>query len=481
MKKLILLLLLILPMGLSSALTNITTCQTLSSTDTYVLLNDLNSTGSNNCLVIQANNTIIDGNGFEINKSSGSGGVGVLADGFDNLTIKNLTVTSDYDISISIEGSSSEHDSGVVYIRNSNIDIVSARGYDNTTGTCSSGSSGGEIFLYETQFSSLLDASGGSGTYDPFDFDCLVNPVPDDSGNPGGVHIEGIDINLSSKIINISNGNPLSGDSSPLLNITYNNSFEDESALYKGNGGELYINKINKVLVFFNSITFATRDDLDNHVFDSNLIIILSAILDRSAQVTFFNLPQNFTHPIILKNGSFECLDCVNSTSLNAQNVTFSVQGFDNYSISSDIVSPRISFIEPTNESGTVFNNNNNLTINVSSEDFNFQNITINIYNETSIIQSNSSNSKNLSVTYIDLSNGIYFVNATARDPLNSGSTETRNFTINISMIGTSVTSTTGERDSGRVPETESFFIIFLIIIISFFIIILLYHKNSTF
>ena len=63
--------------------------------------------------------------------------------------------------------------------------------------------------------------------------------------------------------------------------------------------------------------------------------------LNKSANVTFYNLPTNFSHPEILKDGQV-CTDCYNFTSLNAGNVTFNVTGWSNYSIGEDpnIIAP---------------------------------------------------------------------------------------------------------------------------------------------
>src|SRR3989344_1393894 len=95
-----------------------------------------------------------------------------------------------------------------------------------------------------------------------------------------------------------------------------------------------------------------------------------------------------------------------------------------------DSLTPSIQFVSPTLSSGTVISANT-FVVNVSASDTTLQNITIRLYNTTGLVQQNLSSSEFFSVNYTELSDGIYFYNATATDIFNSqNTTETRNIII---------------------------------------------------
>jgi len=96
-----------------------------------------------------------------------------------------------------------------------------------------------------------------------------------------------------------------------------------------------------------------------------------------------------------------------------------------------DTINPTINFTSPTDTSGSYFSRTN-VVINVTASDVNFVNITIKVYNSTSLV--NSLTSPNFD-NFVNLSglttNGIYFFNATATDRAgNVNHTETRNITL---------------------------------------------------
>jgi parallel beta-helix repeat protein len=55
--------------------------------------------------------------------------------------------------------------------------------------------------------------------------------------------------------------------------------------------------------------------------------------LNRSANVTLYNMPQSFAYPLILKDGQPCGSQCHNFTNLNAATVVFNVSGWSNYTI----------------------------------------------------------------------------------------------------------------------------------------------------
>jgi hypothetical protein len=76
------------------------------------------------------------------------------------------------------------------------------------------------------------------------------------------------------------------------------------------------------------------RDFGDDMVFGDNYVWVNGSTgLNTTANITLYGVgDRGFENPVILKDGQL-CADCINYTSLTAENVKFSVTGFSNYSI----------------------------------------------------------------------------------------------------------------------------------------------------
>lgn len=95
-----------------------------------------------------------------------------------------------------------------------------------------------------------------------------------------------------------------------------------------------------------------------------------------------------------------------------------------------DETSPQIEFTVPTEENNTFFKRNW-IFVNTSLTEDNFKNITFNLYNQTSKINSTNYNEKILSINWTNLEDGIYYYNVTAYDNANNlNFTQTRKITI---------------------------------------------------
>ncbi|MEM4500437.1 MAG: Ig-like domain-containing protein, partial [Candidatus Woesearchaeota archaeon] len=113
-----------------------------------------------------------------------------------------------------------------------------------------------------------------------------------------------------------------------------------------------------------------------------------------------------------------------------------------------DTVNPEIEFVDPTpaNNSFVIVND---VTINVSSNDLNFANVTIYLYNETGLVKEVSSTSEVFAYTFTDLDDGVYYVNATAIDKAgNTNSTETRKIIVDTTRLIITFVPPTYENDS---------------------------------
>jgi sporulation protein YlmC with PRC-barrel domain len=121
-------------------------------------------------------------------------------------------------------------------------------------------------------------------------------------------------------------------------------------------------------------------------------------------------------------------------------NITTIYEETQNYSASSetffinvtDLIFPSIYYNNGTETSGSNLNRNN-IVVNVTALDLEsgLKNITIFLYNSTSLINSSNSTLSPLFVNFTNLTDGIYYFNATAYDNAgNKNETETRTITI---------------------------------------------------
>jgi len=106
-----------------------------------------------------------------------------------------------------------------------------------------------------------------------------------------------------------------------------------------------------------------------------------------------------------------------------------------------DATPPKIQFVSPTETSGLTVNRNY-IQINVTAYDNEsaIKNITIYLYNSTSLVNSTNSSNSPLFVNFTGLNDGIYYFNATAYDLWgNLNFTETRNITLYNKIIAFSL------------------------------------------
>jgi hypothetical protein len=101
-----------------------------------------------------------------------------------------------------------------------------------------------------------------------------------------------------------------------------------------------------------------------------------------------------------------------------------------------DTVLPLVQFVSPTETSGSTISRNY-ILVNVTASDVNFANVTLNLYNLTGLINSTASATSPLFLNFTNLSDGVYYFNASAYDMAgNVNYTETRTVTINTSAAG---------------------------------------------
>lgn len=116
-----------------------------------------------------------------------------------------------------------------------------------------------------------------------------------------------------------------------------------------------------------------------------------------------------------------------------------------NSSSLSDTISQNVQFVSPAEISGININGRDNIIINVTAEDAILANITIKLYNSTTLLNSTTSATSPYFMNFTGLSDGLYFFNATTCDTINHcNNTETRNVTL---IIGYFVVNLSSEFD----------------------------------
>ncbi len=133
--------------------------------------------------------------------------------------------------------------------------------------------------------------------------------------------------NVSKFDLNVSTAgiNDLTFNNTVIKNYTFTGTGSTARFL-QNNLGEIY---------FFLGINGSGGNLTEDVQIRNNLADVKSANnigLNKSANITFYNMPGTFTHPAIYRDSS-ECTDCYNFTSLNDATVIFNVTSWTNYSI----------------------------------------------------------------------------------------------------------------------------------------------------
>ncbi|MCX6774328.1 MAG: S8 family serine peptidase, partial [Candidatus Micrarchaeota archaeon] len=161
----------------------------------------------------------------------------------------------------------------------------------------------------------------------------------------------------------------------------------------------------------------------------TNILINISATDANIDSIWFFNGTGNETYAAPLARNFSEGMHNITAWAndsagrMNSTSMAFAV----------DTINPTIGFVAPTPNTST-YSLNSYLAINASSNDTNFANVTIRLYNSTGGLKNStfSNSTANLYVDYTGLADGNYSFNATVYDKAGrSNYTETRAVTIN--------------------------------------------------
>jgi len=188
--------------------------------------------------------------------------------------------------------------------------------------------------------------------------------------------------------------------------------------------------------VTFNATTTAGQGTVTNatlYIYYINSSVVLTNLttgLSGSTNTTIWN--QTLSDNNNYKWNIFSC-NSNNNCTFAPSNFTFTV----------DTAAPQIQFVSPTETNNSIFNRNNTL-INVTATDNNLANITIRLFNSTSLVNQTTTTTSPNFVNISNLRDGIYYFNATAFDVFgHSNSTETRTVTIDTTPISINFTNPT--------------------------------------
>jgi hypothetical protein len=211
---------------------------------------------------------------------------------------------------------------------------------------------------------------------------------------------------------------------------------------------------------YFQYISYFSRDNSSVSPYLTNITLDYT-ITDSTAPSVVITYPQNTTYNINISNLNYTASDanlqaCWYSLDSGLTNISIacgtnatgliSSEGSNTWLVAAndssgnknsttvtffkDTIKPLVQFVSPT-ETNNSFLNRNNISANVTANDTNLRNITIYLTNSSGLIQQNVSGVSPFFVNFINLADGVYFLNATANDTAgNLNRTETRTITI---------------------------------------------------
>ena len=196
------------------------------------------------------------------------------------------------------------------------------------------------------------------------------------------------------------------------------------------------------------TIAVITPSPGNNSFMNSTTAVVNASVVDAQSNISVCTLNFDGSNSTMTKNGAGLSVTC-NSTQSSLSQGPHNFTVFANDTINNmgqngtwfftvDTIFPQVQFVAPTETPGIVLNRTNVL-VNVTATDLNLTNITIYVYNSTSLINSTTTLASPNFVNFTNLTNGLYYFNATALDLAgNLNSTETRNVTINADLPPTS-------------------------------------------
>jgi parallel beta-helix repeat protein len=366
-------------------------CGIIDTPGVYTLARDLNGTGlSSDCLIVNADDVTIEGNGHKIIRTGGQSYSAVYVNTHSEVVVQNLNMSGfNYGVYLNystncqiLNNNMSSMGLGGVHFYRSNYSIVQG----NYMSGCPNGVGFDTSCNFNTIRDNIITTGGGSGLniWGGSDSNWVVNNVV--SGSDNNTRIE-----VKDSSDNILEGNNLTFswnswaiwlNSTSNTILVNNNLFDDHPAedaqdifvqgtslnnqlVYNNSDGEIrwtnttFMDDMNVIgKVGGGNLTFPGRVLISNNFVYFNSTAFAGQKINSSANVTLYGMPGTFTNPVIIRDGDNICNSttsppCYNFTDLNAASVVFNVSSWSNYSIAEgpDTTAPVINIISPINGS----------------------------------------------------------------------------------------------------------------------------------
>jgi sporulation protein YlmC with PRC-barrel domain len=437
---------------------NITTNGTTSSHGLYIATQSENNTVRYNTIIVNGTTTL---SGIYLNTANYNNIIG------NNITSNGTTqaagtTTSNYGIQVAVSSYASEIYNNTIYTGGGRFNygiylLTDARNSNISGNTVYSGGTGAGnvgLCISESHYNYIENNTiSTSGTTTDYGFNISsssrYNIIKNNTISTAGTTSHAFDFLyivaggypennqlISNNLLNIS-GNDINFETASINNTQLINQVIGNYS-FTGFGGLIDVENTSAGKINFLPQINGTNTTFSNKVYIKNNFARIDEYtkeLNKSAEITLYNMPINSTELQIIRNGGLcPTTICKNLTSLQAGNVTFNVTEGGNYSINSTSALPTLNLNLP----GDHFNTSSqSINFNFTTTDDSAGNLNCNIYINSVLNQTNSSTQNNTLTNFLvsGLAEGNYSWYVECFDSAgNRNVSETRAFSIIISQ-----------------------------------------------
>ena len=311
-------------------------------------------------------------------------------------------------------------------------------------------------------FNNIYTSNGGYLFYITTDTNYNIFNNVHSNGNYG-TYLDGNYNTFSNMTINGSNGDALflaNGNYNTFSNMTITNTADGygywdlntlgntiNNTLFRDSYIESYFIQTPTIFAFedtgeglinFTDVISGTGANLSSTInIKHNYVYVNESELDNSADITFYNMPQNFVDPVILRNGEVCAPEiCSAYNPLNDETVSFSVTGFSNYTIGEapDSTAPVVIFnAPPTPDDSSTVTNQSIIEVSVTELNLDLVWVDFGLEINYSLTCLGTTPNYTCNISLENIPDGSYIYNVYANDSLNNiGSSDTGARTISI-------------------------------------------------
>lgn len=297
---------------------------------------------------------------------------------------------------------------------------------NNVISTSGTGTDYG-VYFYSSSDNNLVKDNNistfGAATSHAFDFLFLAAGGYPENNNISGNNL----LSITGRNINFETAS---------INGTWLIDQEIGNYSFTGIAGAINIKNTSAGEISFNPILSGTNTTFSDRIFINNNFARIdeyTTLLNKSAEITLYNLPTTSTELYIARNGVLCNGICTNLTSLQAGNVTFNVTGGGNYSILASSGLPAITLNLPEDSFNT---SAQTINFNFTATDDSAGDLNCGIYLDSILNQTNSTTQNNTLTNFLveNIAEGNHSWYVECFDSAgNRNVSETRNLNISIS------------------------------------------------